>query len=659
MQQLRILVVDDDRVDRMTVQRALRAAPLLAHVVVLEATTVAEAREVLARAKVDCVLLDFQLPGTSGLELLESIRETHRSLPVVMLTGQGDQQTAVDAMRAGAADYLAKSQLDPERLERSILQAIRVKEAERAATVARERLEAAEQRYRFLAESIPQMVWVTDSELEIEYVNRRWVEYTGLDMNEAKGEGWLSIVHPDDRETVVARWNAARATAAPFESLARLRRATDGQYRWHLSRAEPHGTGSSARWFGTTTDLEEQKRAEAELVRIKEAAEADRLRAEEANRAKDQFLAVLSHELRTPLNSILGWISILRGPGAAGETVARGLATIDRNARAQAQLIEDLLDVSRIVAGKLVIDARPVDIRDIAAASLETVRPMAAAKNIALDTHVVASPLVVHGDGARLQQVIWNLLVNAVKFTPDGGNVVLRVEKNGDRAVVRVADTGEGIAPSFLPRMFDRFLQADASFTRTKGGLGLGLSIVKHLVERHGGDIAATSAGPGQGATFTVSLPLAAAEQLVPGRPRPDAGHSSLRGVDILVVDDDDDSREMLVAALARHGAVIRDARSVAAARRELATRLPDVVVSDIGMPGEDGFALIRELRRLPPDAGGRIPAIALTGYAGLDDQRLARDAGFDHHVSKPVDLARLPRTIAGVLTANRAHSND
>jgi len=658
MSSLRILVVDDDVVDRMAVQRALRRAPLGAELTVDEADSAEEALARLADSDADCVLLDLRLPGTNGLEVLAEMRARGHRSPVVMLTGQGDEQTAVEAMKAGAADYLTKASLDPERLARSILHAVRVRAAEHAAEIAREQVAAAEQRYRFLADSIPQMVWVATPSGVIEYVNRQWVEFTGLEAPAMQNDAWLAVIHPDDRDETQARWQEARARGTRFELQVRMRRKRDGVHRWHLSRAEALTlTDGTVRWFGTSTDIEDQKRAEAELVRLNAVAEAERRRAEESNSAKDQFLAVLSHELRTPLNSILGWISILRSSQVTPETLSRGLATIDRNARTQTQLIEDLLDVSRIVTGKLAIERKAVDVRDVASAALETVQPLAQAKRIVFVTSFAPEPLVVEGDAGRLQQVVWNLLVNAVKFTPEGGRVALAASREGEDVVVRVTDSGEGIDAAFLPHVFDRFRQADASFARTQGGLGLGLSIVHHIVERHGGKVVAASSGRGRGASFSVSLPARPDASLPSERFFPEANEDALRGIDILVVDDDDDSRDMLLAALERRGAVTRGASSVANARVELTARLPDVIVSDLGMPDEDGYALIAELRNKSPEAGGDIPTIALTGYAGLDDQRRARAAGFDQHISKPVDLSKLPQIIARLLAASSARS--
>ncbi|MDB4943283.1 MAG: two-component sensor histidine kinase [Labilithrix sp.] len=638
----------------MAVRRALARAPLERRVKVAEAASAREALALLASTDIDCILLDLRLPGTTGIELLGEIRTAGWPQPVVMLTGHGDEQTAVDAMKAGAADYLSKALLDPERLARSILHALRMHAAERSGALAREQLEAAERRYRFLAESIPQMVWVTDADMEIEYVNGKWVAYTGLDLASARGQAWGRIVHPEDLAEVMRRWNEARATGSRFEVQVRLLRESDGTYRWHLCRAEAlGGAGDALRWFGTSTDIEDQKQTEAELVRLRETAENERARAEEANRAKDEFLAILSHELRTPLNSILGWISMLRAPDATAEMIARGLVTIDRNARAQAQLIEDLLDVSRIVTGKLVLDRKTVDLRDVTAAALETVQPLAATRNVALEVDVPEEPLVVSGDASRLQQVVWNLLVNAVKFSPEGGRVIVRASHNGREAVVCVEDSGKGIDPHFLPHVFDRFRQADASFARSHGGLGLGLSIVQHLVERHGGRVTASSEGPGRGAVFTAAIPLDVGTVL-PGPDRVDPSSESLVGLDILVIEDDEDTREMMTAALERHGAVVRVAGSVAEARNFLAARLPHVIVSDLGLPGEDGYGFIAELRGRTPEAGGRIPAIALTGYAGLEDQRRARAAGFDDHAAKPVDLKKLRRAIVRLAEQHR-----
>lgn len=378
-------------------------------------------------------------------------------------------------------------------------------------------------------------------------------------------------------------------------------------------------------------------------ARLYEAERAARAEAELANRAKDEFLSTLSHELRTPLTPILGWAGMLRRRSLDEATRARAYEVIERSARAQAQLVSDLLDVSRIVAGKLALDVVPVDLNDVVAAAAAVIQPAAAAKSIVVETRFDAALGPVAGDPDRLQQVFWNLLSNAVKFTPEGGRVGVRLDHVDREAVVVIEDTGEGIAPEFLPLIFDRFRQADATSTRRYGGLGLGLAIVRYLVDLHGGSVTASSAGRGQGATFTVRLPLMATRARLPAvrsdGPSPAAlDPGALAAMRVLLLDDAADAREFLRTLLESVGAVVFEAASSAEALALLETERPDVVVADIAMPEEDGYRFLERLRARPATAGGTIPALALTAYAGDSDRSRALASGFEEHLAKPVD---------------------
>src|SRR5688572_24744735 len=386
----------------------------------------------------------------------------------------------------------------------------------------------------------------------------------------------------------------------------------------------------------------------------------------EANRIKDEFLSTLSHELRTPLNAILGWTQILQMEELDGE-VAHGLQVIERNARAQTKLIEDLLDVSRISTGKLRIVPRIVPLSQVIHAAVESVLPAAEDKGVEMAVQLPDAPVKLAADPDRLQQVVWNLLSNAVKFTPAGGRVEVRAEQDGPHVRVRVSDSGRGIDPSFLPHVFDRFRQADSTSTRSHGGLGIGLTIVRHIVELHGGTVKAESPGEGQGSVFTVTLPIAAtvdAQQAAPpGRlppaPAPlvaaaagNSNHHDLSGLRVLVVDDEPDAREVLRRILERAKADTQTAGSAAEARDMIARSRPDVVVSDIAMPGEDGYALLEYLRTAPPELGGGTTAIALTAYAREEDRARALQAGFAAHVAKPVEPDELVEVVARVAGA-------
>ena len=398
-------------------------------------------------------------------------------------------------------------------------------------------------------------------------------------------------------------------------------------------------------------------RAEAE----KAAADNERLyrQAEESSRLKEEFLATISHELRTPLSAILGWARMLRLGQITKENETKALDTIERNARAQAQLVDDLLDVSRIITGKLRMDVRPSDPNSFIDAAVESVRPAAEAKGVRVQKVIDTGPVSIPGDPVRLQQVVWNLLSNAIKFTPRGGRVQIRSERVNSHLEIVVSDTGQGIPADFLPHVFDRFRQADQKTSRQHGGMGLGLSIVRHLVELHGGSVSAISEGEGRGATFTVMLPIAPVYQVDSSGSRvhpgardllpADAGADRLDGLRVLVVDDEADTRELLKQGLEYCGATVKVVGSAAEAVDALVTFVPDILISDIGMPGVDGYDLIRQIRGLPANKGRRIPAIALTAYTRVEDRLHALRAGYDMHVPKPVELAELVAVAASV----------
>ena len=411
------------------------------------------------------------------------------------------------------------------------------------------------------------------------------------------------------------------------------------------------------RQYEVRAHLDAEQRARAERTRLLTEAVRAREQAEAANRAKDLFLATLSHELRTPLTAVLGWARMLRATKMDEATASHGLQVIERNAESQHQLIEDLLDVSRIISGKLRLDVKQVGLTRIIEAAVDSVQQAVEAKSIGLDVVVESESDLVRGDPDRLQQVVWNLLSNAIKFTPKGGRVGVRVERDGSDVCIKVSDTGAGIAAEFLPHVFERFRQADGSTTREHGGLGLGLAVVRHLVEQHGGTVQAESAGEHLGSTFTVSLPISAVDTrgaagardaAAPDAPRaPQEGGARLKGVRVLVVDDHTDARELLSMVLSSAGASVTSAASAQDALESVRRARPHVLVSDIGMPGEDGFALISRVKALPPEEGGRTPAVALTAYATEEDRRRALSAGFSEHLPKPVEPAELVAAVA------------
>ena len=410
------------------------------------------------------------------------------------------------------------------------------------------------------------------------------------------------------------------------------------------------------------TILEHEQAARAEAETAYKAEQRARNDAEKANRLKDEFLATVSHELRTPLNAILGWSRMLRMGKLDSESFARGLDAIDRNAKSQAQLVEDLLDTSRIISGKLRLDVRSVDLVKVIEAAIDAVRPAADAKNIQIRKVLDPSAGAVSGDSERLQQVAWNLLSNAIKFTPKGGRVEIRLERINSHVEIIVSDTGKGIRADFLPYVFELFRQADSTISREHTGLGLGLAITRRIVEMHGGTIRADSPGDNQGAIITVMIPLRGIRSLEAStgagaeRVHPSALYDmqfenlfSLDGLRILAVDDQPDTLEMVKAVLIGCGAEVQTATSAGEALEVLQAWRPDLLVSDIGMPGEDGFDLIRKIRALKPEEGGTIPAVALTAYARVEDRVKTLAAGYQMHVPKPVEPAELATIIASL----------
>ncbi len=518
------------------------------------------------------------------------------------------------------------------------------------------RLQASEERFRSLADSAPVMIWMSDVDKRFTWFNRPWLEFTGRSIAQERDRGWLENVHPDDGPRCVEVFSTSFDARTPFEIDYRLKRH-DGVFRWVLDRGIPFsGTdGGFLGFMGGALDIHERKEAEDNREALLKIEHASRLEAERAALMKDEFLATVSHEMRTPLNAMLGWIQLLRSGSLSGDAVPHALETVERNARVQANLINDLLDMSRVLSGRLRLDVQQLNIIDAVEAALATAEPAAAAKSIRLIRDFPSEDEVISGDPARIQQMIWNLLSNAVKFTPSGGEVSVSLRRKDADVEIRVADNGEGMLPEFVPHAFERFRQQDSSVGRRHQGLGLGLSIVKQLTELHGGSVTARSGGPGCGSVFIVRLPSAAhpapratAPGAVPSFPdeKKPEDLPSLLGVKVLVVDDDRDARELLRALLALHGASVRIASSAGEAIEQFAVRPPHVLVSDIAMPDEDGYELIRKVRRRDGDEG-RVPAVALTAFARSEDRRSAIAAGFNMHMSKPVDPAELLTVVA------------
>ena len=525
-------------------------------------------------------------------------------------------------------------------------------------------LRQSEQRLRAVVEATPDAVTITSPEGRLMYMNPAGVALLeARSLDEVRGSDLADLVIPEHR----ADWLAQHARVCggerrswEFEIIGRA-----GTRRWMETHAVPLPLPDGRNGqLAVTREITAHKHAEAEREQLLEAERAARAEAERVSLMKDEFLATLSHELRTPLNAILGWSQVLRTRSHQDEEVAEGLEVIERNTRLQTQLIDDLLDMSRIISGKIRLDVQQVDVQDVVKAAVASVRHSAEAKGIRLA--VVIDPLAgpVRGDPGRLQQCVWNLLSNAVKFTPRGGKVQVSLERVNSHIEVSVADNGQGIRPEFLPHLFEKFRQADASTTRRHGGLGLGLSIVKHLVELHGGKVRAKSPGEGFGSTFYIELPLMAIQQqqqqhALPPSSRESSGrpwltsaaidHPSLDGIKVLAVDDEPDARYLIRRILEECGANVIVAPSAQIALESVRKDRPDVILSDIGMPEEDGYEFIRKVRSLSPEDGGRTPAAALTAFARAEDRTKALRAGYQTHVAKPVEPSELTAVVASL----------
>ncbi|PAX52611.1 hybrid sensor histidine kinase/response regulator [Brunnivagina elsteri] len=534
-------------------------------------------------------------------------------------------------------------------------------------------LRQSEEQFRQLTENIDEIYWLTSPDAtQVLYVSPAYDLIAGCsrEILYQRSDAWFELIHPDDRSQVLTAVRERVRNETGLNAEYRIVRP-DGEIRWVKTKEYPicDEFGKIFRIAGVAEDITEHKEIEAERERLLVQEKAARAQAEEANQIKDQFLAVLSHELRSPLNPILGWSKILLTRKLEPEKTIEALTIIERNAKLQAQLIEDLLDISRILQGKFSLNIQSVYLESIIYNALETIRLAAEAKSIDLIFTINNSELKrldrqsenpipnpkfkVMGDSTRLQQIIWNILSNAIKFTPVGGRVEVRLEKINNYAQITVDDTGKGISSEFLPYVFEYFRQADSATTRKFGGLGLGLAIAKQLVELHGGAITVDSPGEEQGSTFTLQLPLLevhGGKKMQENWNEIDPNLRNLEGIKILVVDDDKDSRDFIVFVLEQEGAIVTPATSAFTALEVLTKFTPDVMVSDIAMPEMDGYALMRQVKTslVQPKA------IALTAYAGEYDQKQALTAGFLLHISKPVEPDKLVAAITQILRCDR-----
>ena len=635
------------------------------------------------------ILLDVQMPGMDGFETATLIRARERSrhTPIIFLTAfSASDKLVFQGYSLGAVDYLLKP-IESEILTSKVVVFVDLfkksaqieRQAAELATVNAELSRQAEtlRKQAQLLDLTHDTIVVCSMEGTIMFWNKGAQEMYGWTKAEVLGKKSHTLLQtqfPYPLEELEAqlvregRWEGELVNTKRDGTLITV------ASRWALQRDENSQPSAILEINNDITNLKQAEAARAQFIREQSA----RQEAEAANRMKDEFLATLSHELRTPLNSILGWARLLRTKKFDENTTVRALDTIERNASLQAQLIEDILDVSRIIRGKLRLNLRPVNLVSVIESAIDTVRPTAEAKAIQLEFIIEISKLadcssssvVVSGDPARLQQVVWNLLTNGIKFTPKGGKVEVRLDRADSYAQIRVLDTGIGISKDFLPYVFDRFRQADATTTRSHGGLGLGLAIVRHLVDLHGGTIDVNSEGENQGTSFTVNLPLEKSRGTSEARLGRAVPPDTLNGNDpctaiaplplanfqVLVVDDDTDTLDFLSIVLEQYGAKVTAVSSVKEALEALKQMQPDVLISDIGMPQEDGYGLISKVRTLEAQ-GLNIPAIAMTAYTSAEERMRAISAGFQAYLAKPVQPAELIAVVANLISIPESNS--
>ena len=628
----RILLVDDNQDMRDYLARLLDSC--------YEVETVADSMAALNAVQnnpPDLILSDVMMPGMDGFELLRSLREQPQTqeIPIILLSARAGEESRIEGLEAGADDYLIKPFSARELLAR-IEATLKLAELRRTARTLRQQTETAEANLQNVLSSLRDGFLTLDRDWCYTYINDRQLEIISKKREEVIGKNVWHIF-PDIVDTEFY-------DRAEQVMLSRIPLQFEYYYptweRWFENRIYPVPNGIAI----LCAEITERKQIEGEreqlLVREKNA----RSKAEELNRLKDEFLAIVSHELRTPLNPIIGWSELLAAGRLNSEQTAQAIDIVRRNAKLQAQLIEDLLDVSRILRGKIKLDLVSINLAAVIKAAISTVELTADAKSIELITDLDPDLGSVLGDFRRLQQIIWNLLSNAIKFTPEGGRVTVKLRKVEQNASIEVADTGEGIEPEFLPYVFDRFRQQDSASTRNFGGLGLGLAIVRHLTELHRGSISVSSPGEGQGATFTLLLPLEPIANTTPFEAEPSDNTvepKQLAGIRVLAVDDEIDSLDLLASILSQQGSEVTTVTSAKAAMSALTQSNFDLLISDISMPEVNGYELIRQIRNLESPLAD-IPAIALTAYASEGDRQRSIDVGYQKHIGKPINISEL-----------------
>jgi PAS domain S-box-containing protein len=614
----------------------------------------------LAEKGAAAVIIPEELMLTNDADQLTDLlrrQPVWSDLPVIVLTSSGVESIAVErAIKMLGNVSLIERPMRISTLVSVVRSALRARNHQyqvRGYLLQSEQTRQRLARDALLLSHVQDSVIVTDLDGIVIFWNEGAKRLLGYDSTEMVGKFYADRL-PEPARSQVTDWIKKIAVEGQEFQGQWLETRKDGSTVWieATTRRIADAAGKPVGIMGVSRDITER-------AKLLEAERTARMEAERSSRMKDEFLATLSHELRTPLNAILGWSQILATGDNDPEEISEGLRTIERNARAQTQIIEDLLDMSRIISGKVRLDVQPMDLTSVIRQATDTVRPAADARGICMQLELDPSVGPMTGDPSRLQQVMWNLLNNAIKFTPRGGQVQVTLRRADAQVQIDISDTGEGIKPDFLPHVFDRFRQADATTTRRHGGLGLGLAIVKQLVELHGGSIKAASAGIGKGTTFTVTLPIAvlAPEPPVDLPRRPPVVVSgakakleigtALNGVKVLVVDDEPDARALVKRLLEDCNAIVTTAAGAAEALDAFRAHPPDVLVSDIGMPSEDGYSLIQKIRALQPTQGRNVPALALTAYARSEDRMQSARCGFQNHIAKPVEPAELITMVA------------
>ncbi|MDZ8070394.1 MAG: response regulator [Nostoc sp. DedQUE08] len=655
MNVLRFLLLEDSLLDAELAQMILTEGGINCELIRVE--TGADFLAALETETFDLILADYALPSFDGISALEIARNLCPEIPFIFVSAVLGEELAIEALKNGATDYVLKQRLG--RLVPSVQRALREAKERRKRKQAEESLQKSEAKYRRIVDTSYEGIWMIDSQTRTEFVNQRISQMLGYPAAEILGRSIFDFMDLADDIADEAKLEWFKGEGSDLKE-GRLR-CQDGSYIWTLisARAILNEKGECLGAIAMLTDITDRKRSESERDRLLQLEQRARAEAEAANRIKDEFLAVLSHELRSPLNPILGWAKLLQSRKFDEAGLNKALKTIERNAKLQAQLIEDLLDVSRILQGKLSLNTIPVDLVSTIEAAMETVHLAVEAKNIEIETMLDPNVGKVLGDPARLQQVFWNLLSNAVKFTETKGKINVRLERIDAQAQITVSDTGKGIDPDFLPYMFDYFRQGDSTTTRRFGGLGLGLAIARHLIEMHGGTIGAKSPGEDKGAIFTVRLPLIEDSTTSEDDTNTDSSttafpYSPLMGLQVLVVDDNDDTRDFFSFVLEQFGAIVTAVASGDEALQALTQSKPDILLSDIGMPEMNGYMLMQQVRTLEAKVGGKkIPAIALTAYAGEINQQYALRAGFQQHIVKPVAPEELLVAISNLVQSS------